>query len=427
LSISLVMVIPFGVPRLFGIQALQVYTGSMAPTISQNALVFISPVAFEQLQEGDVISFRRGLDPTALQTHRIVSIDEIARTVTTKGDANDIVDRTATLSTNIIGRVIWSIPHIGALRPFVISWMGRGLLFVMMLLGILLVSDSTRKVAKENRRNEVNRGMTGRRLIRFCGVILFLGALVYLGIHTFESTSALRAYNALREQMHTLVAEAADADLDPEQVHTQAMLAHVETLRQRNPDAVGWISFTEANVEYPILHGVDNEVYLHRTFFGTNNPAGSIFLDYRNGSLMQEPHNLIYGHHMRDGSMFGSIPSLMHEWMEQSQDQDSSDEMKMNDEVIEGDPGMVFYVYTRIERQVYQVISFFEVPEIDDIYTTGFVMHDDETSFETFVKAQMNRSQHDFQIDRLSGSQVMTLSTCAGTGMRYVLLGQRIE
>ena len=58
---------------------------------------------------------------------------------------------------------------------------------------------------------------------------------------------------------------------------------------------------------YPVLQGEDNAYYLSHAWDGTENTAGSIFLDYRASPNLTDFHTLIYGHRMRDGSMFGSL------------------------------------------------------------------------------------------------------------------------
>ena len=57
-------------------------------------------------------------------------------------------------------------------------------------------------------------------------------------------------------------------------------------------------------LEYPVVRGEDNSYYLNHTVQKTYNIAGSIFLDYRNERDFSDSKNIIYGHNMKDGSMF---------------------------------------------------------------------------------------------------------------------------
>ena len=74
-------------------------------------------------------------------------------------------------------------------------------------------------------------------------------------------------------------------------------------LRAINKDIVAWIQIPGIGVDYPVVQGKDNDHYLHYTFDGKANKAGSIFLDYRNRKDFTDSKVILYGHNMKDGSM----------------------------------------------------------------------------------------------------------------------------
>ena len=74
-------------------------------------------------------------------------------------------------------------------------------------------------------------------------------------------------------------------------------------LQAINPDIVAWLRIPGV-LEYPVVRGEDNSYYLNHTVQKTYNIAGSIFLDYRNERDFLDCKNIIYGHNMKDGSMF---------------------------------------------------------------------------------------------------------------------------
>ena len=78
-------------------------------------------------------------------------------------------------------------------------------------------------------------------------------------------------------------------------------------LRAINKDIVAWIRISGIGVDYPVVQGKDNEHYLHYTFDGKTNKAGSIFLDYRNRPEFTDSKVILYGHNMKDGSMFSNL------------------------------------------------------------------------------------------------------------------------
>ena len=80
-----------------------------------------------------------------------------------------------------------------------------------------------------------------------------------------------------------------------------------EALREVNPDVVGWIYCPDTVINYPVLHGGNNDVYLHTNYDGTYNAAGSIFVEEKNRIGFQDFNSILYGHHMANGSMFATL------------------------------------------------------------------------------------------------------------------------
>jgi len=77
-------------------------------------------------------------------------------------------------------------------------------------------------------------------------------------------------------------------------------------LSEINPDFIGWIYIQDV-LSYPVVRGSDNSFYLNTTFRGSANPSGAIFMDYRNRQGFGEPVSTIYGHNMRNGTMFARL------------------------------------------------------------------------------------------------------------------------
>jgi sortase B len=84
-------------------------------------------------------------------------------------------------------------------------------------------------------------------------------------------------------------------------------LVDFEALRSVNSDVVGWICIEGTNINYPVVQGTDNSFYLNRMFNGSDNRAGSIFMDYRNEKDLSGRNTVLYGHHMQNGTMFSQI------------------------------------------------------------------------------------------------------------------------
>lgn len=82
-------------------------------------------------------------------------------------------------------------------------------------------------------------------------------------------------------------------------------------LRQINPDTVGWIEMFGTNINYPVVQGRDNLEYLNKDIFGYSTLTGSIYLAAENDADLSDWYNMIYGHHMESGAMFGDIEKYL--------------------------------------------------------------------------------------------------------------------
>ena len=82
------------------------------------------------------------------------------------------------------------------------------------------------------------------------------------------------------------------------------------SLREENPDLVAWVQIPDTNIDYPVVQGSDNEYYLYHAFDGSSLAVGCPFLDYENQRDLSDNNNFIYGHNMRNGSMFHDLASF---------------------------------------------------------------------------------------------------------------------
>ena len=87
----------------------------------------------------------------------------------------------------------------------------------------------------------------------------------------------------------------------------QSLIESAQAMNSAYPDAVGWLYIPDTAINYPIMQGDDNDFYLHHAYDGSSLKSGSIFLDYRCENRFMNPINIVYGHNMRNGSMFAGL------------------------------------------------------------------------------------------------------------------------
>ncbi len=180
-------------------------------------------------------------------------------------------------------------------------------------------------------------------------------------------------------------------------------------LKKVNPDLACVLYIPSLEIKYPVVYSKDNEDYLHRTFEGNSNSSGSIFYDCICEKNFKGYNTFLYGHNMKNGSMFGKLKKL--------QDRELSPEDRF------------FYIYTDNEVRKYEIFSYYQTTAGSDVYT---IVSDDK-AYDAFVRSCLNSSySHGGRedIDFTHRPSVVTLSTCtgpAGGDDRFVVHGALIK
>lgn len=125
---------------------------------------------------------------------------------------------------------------------------------------------------------------------------------------TSETASVMTDTSAPQEQNPDTVTSTEGAEATaPAAPSEQYPVVDFEALYQINSDVRGWILLEGTNINYPIVQGEDNNYYINHLVDGTVNGAGSIFMDCRNASDFSDYHTVLYGHNMKNGTMFADI------------------------------------------------------------------------------------------------------------------------
>lgn len=80
-----------------------------------------------------------------------------------------------------------------------------------------------------------------------------------------------------------------------------------EEYKAINQDVIGWIVVPNTQIDYPVVRGTDNEYYLNHTVEKKESVHGAIYMDFRNADPLQQKHIIIYGHNMKNGTMFHDL------------------------------------------------------------------------------------------------------------------------
>ena len=160
-----------------------------------------------------------------------------------------------------------------------------------------------------------------KKTIYICAVVLFLGIFAFSGWKLLQIGSEYRKgekeyerlsqYVSIPETTETAKKETLPAGENTEEETKNPAeiwpVVDFTALQLINSDVVGWIYIPGTNVNYPIVQGMDNDQYLYHLISGEYNSSGSIFLDAGASALFLSRNNPIYGHNMKNGSMFADV------------------------------------------------------------------------------------------------------------------------
>ena len=96
----------------------------------------------------------------------------------------------------------------------------------------------------------------------------------------------------------------------PEPAPDETANQSVIDLQAKYPDVIGWLTVPGTNIDYPFVWYKDNDYYLRRDLNGDYALAGTLFMDCRCEKDFTSQNTIIYGHHMKNGSMFGTLKSF---------------------------------------------------------------------------------------------------------------------
>ncbi|MCI7812094.1 MAG: class B sortase [Lachnospiraceae bacterium] len=179
-----------------------------------------------------------------------------------------------------------------------------------------------------------------------------------------------------------------------------------EELQKINPEIIGWL-YVEAidSINYPITQTEDNAYYLSHTFKKTDNIAGSIFLDCDTKPNFTETNSVIYGHNMKNGSMFGKLNLFYKE--------ETYEESKY------------FWIYTPDLYYKYEIFSCVEVGAISKTYQRQF---ESDRDFEDYLETMKENSIIKTDTKVTASDKIVTLSTCtASSDVRFVVQGKLVR
>ena len=158
-----------------------------------------------------------------------------------------------------------------------------------------------------------------------------------------------------------------------------------------------------------MVQGEDNNFYLHQTYEKNYNFAGTIFIDYENKRDFSDCNTLVYGHNMKNGSMFGMLKKYR------------ADETLYN-------ASKYFWILTPEKDYRYEIIAAYTTSVNSDTYTLfkgpgkEFLEYEKKMFQNSEIRTDATASEANVK------DKIVTLSTCTGNqATRFVVQGKRVN
>lgn len=264
-----------------------------------------------------------------------------------------------------------------------------------------------------SKRTGVNTSRSGIRLVLRLLMVICLIGISGSAYILFVSQQEYARGDAAYEEVRTLLEQqknnlhADDNSPSPESpAMKKARQVDFTTLQQMNNDVVAWIEAEDSIIDYPVVQGEDNDYYLNHLFTKQKNKLGSLFADYRTPGDFSEKNTIIYGHNMKDGSMFASLT-------------------RYRDQIYYDDHSVM---------QLYTPDGSYSIELFAGIVADGdyeFVRMDfeDDTDFLLYIDELKGDSTFQSEVKVTAQDRIISLVTCSYefNNARYALFGKLVE
>lgn len=180
-------------------------------------------------------------------------------------------------------------------------------------------------------------------------------------------------------------------------VEKNERMLKIEALQNENKDIKGWIEIPGTTINYPVLQGEDNEFYVNHNYKKNKVKSGAIFIDMMYSWDKPSTNMLIYGHNMKNGTMFTTLMNYQ------------------SKSYYEKHPSIRFT--TNTSDSTYDIIAAFESKAYKDSENVfkyyDFINANNEDEFNNYITNIKKMSIYDTGKTAMYGDELMTLSTCA--------------
>ena len=243
--------------------------------------------------------------------------------------------------------------------------------------------------------------------------------LGYFGVyawHSYRTDNTYQALSALKEkpvvQRYPSASQSGPQFTLDEAQEPREVLEEYKNLLNKNKKLIGWVKIDDTNIDYPVMQTVDNEYYLNHNLNQEYDKNGSIFMDKDCDVLKPSTNFIIYGHHMKNGQMFGSLDRYA------SKDYYEKHPYIQFDTIYDKGTWEVMYVFrSRVYSEEEIVFKYYQ-----------FIDANSQQEFDSNMREMAAMSLYDTGVTASYGDQLLTLSTCdyQEKNGRFVVVAKKI-
>lgn len=238
-------------------------------------------------------------------------------------------------------------------------------------------------------------------------IVILAICIVVAGIALYMYYSIENDYEKSDELYRNTANEFTVRNGDPNAPWYEMLAVNMDGLKAKNNEIIGWLFFENEDISYPILRSEDNEKYFRTAYDGTQSGAGSIFMESKNAGDFNDLHTIIYGHNMKNLSMFGRLKNY-------KEDDSYYDSHKF------------FQIITPNKKYRCEVVAYKDADAEGSFYT---IYKPEGKDFKKFVEDEILKgSLISTNPDIKDDSRIVSLSTCtASDEKRFVVSGLRVD
>ncbi|MBR5800199.1 MAG: class B sortase [Lachnospiraceae bacterium] len=266
--------------------------------------------------------------------------------------------------------------------------------------------------------SEMKRAEKRRKGIVAVASLIALLCFGYFGIYYYQLSRTNTDYEKLSElkdngKEHYFFSGQEQVKVHKTNQELPDILPEYKILYEKNKKLIGWLKIDDTIIDYPVMQTENNDYYLDHNFDQEYDKNGSIFLDCNCSVYPRSTNLIIYGHHMKSGSMFGNLQKY------------AKESYGKEHKYIQFD--------TIYEKGTYEVMYVFrsQVFQKDDMVFKyyQFTNANSEAEFDSYMAEMQKLSLYDMGVTAKYGDSLITLSTCdnSQTDGRFVVVARRVS